>query len=363
MQISQKSKEIIDNCRFCWMCRHICPIGNATGQERNNARARALALSLVERGAEPLSGVADNVYECALCGACTKECVTGFDPVKFTKEVRLELALHGETPDKIGCLLDKIEQSGNIYGEMYLPDVLKREISTLPEQAETLLFLGTDARYRDPEGAIAAIRLLKAAGVSFTVLTDEPDSGYALDFLVGAAEETHVAAEKCAERLQAFRTVVAYDPGDAKMFLREYKEWGVPLAPMAVNFPAYLAGLIKSGKLTLKPGNEIYTFQDPGLLSRDLEEETAAREVLAACGGIQEMLLYGKDTMLAGNLIMNEYMPDVMRTVAQMRWQNAANMDVSVLVTASPAEYVMLSEQRPGGMQLKRLEEVVLSCL
>ena len=45
MLISQKSKEIIDSCRFCWMCRHICPIGNATGQERNTARARMLALS------------------------------------------------------------------------------------------------------------------------------------------------------------------------------------------------------------------------------------------------------------------------------------------------------------------------------
>ena len=85
MLISQKSKEIIDSCRFCWMCRHICPIGNATGQERNTARARMLALSLVERGAEPLSGVADNVYECALCEACTKECVTGWDPVSRGK--------------------------------------------------------------------------------------------------------------------------------------------------------------------------------------------------------------------------------------------------------------------------------------
>ena len=106
MLISNKSKEIIDSCRFCWMCRHICPIGNATGQERNTARARALSLSLVERGAAKLEGsIVDNVYECALCGACTKDCATGWDPVKFTKEVRLEAALNDQTPAYITKML------------------------------------------------------------------------------------------------------------------------------------------------------------------------------------------------------------------------------------------------------------------
>ena len=88
MNLSEKAKKHIDPCRFCWMCRHICPVGNATGQERNNARARALCLSLVARGAESEEAVADNVYECALCGACVKECVTGWDPVMFTLEAR-----------------------------------------------------------------------------------------------------------------------------------------------------------------------------------------------------------------------------------------------------------------------------------
>ena len=363
MQISQKSKEIIDSCRFCWMCRHICPIGNATGQERNNARARALALSLVERGAEPLSGAADNIYECALCGACTKECVTGWDPVRFTKEVRLELALNCETPEYISSLLDKIERAGNPYGETALDATLTKEIAALPKQADVLLFLGADARYRDPDGTLYAIRLLKAADVDFTVLLEEPDSGYALDFLVGAAEETRTAMEKCASALKHFQTVVAYDPGDAKVFLREYKEWGVEMAPDVKTFPGYLAELVRSGTLRPQKSDRTYTFQDPGLLSRDLDEEVPAREILTACGQVKEMLLYGKDTMLAGNLLMNEYIPDVMRTVARSRWQNAVNMDVSVLVTASPAEYVLLSETRPEGMDLMRLEEVVLSCL
>ena len=88
MLISENSKKIIDSCLFCWMCRHICPIGNATGQERNNARARALSLQYVERGAAELSECIDNVYECATCGGCENFCVTGWQPIMFVNEAR-----------------------------------------------------------------------------------------------------------------------------------------------------------------------------------------------------------------------------------------------------------------------------------
>ena len=129
MTLTKKSRETIDACRFCWMCRHICPIGNATGHERNNARARALSLSLVNRGAATLAeGVADNIYECALCGACTKECATGWDPVSFTKDVRLQMALDGMLPEYINHILDNLEHTGNPYGTTVMDSDLVKEI-------------------------------------------------------------------------------------------------------------------------------------------------------------------------------------------------------------------------------------------
>ena len=117
MNITEKAKNIIDNCRFCWMCRHVCPIGNATGQERNTARARALGASLVVRGASALKVIADNVYECTLCGACTNNCVTGWDPKVFIQELKTEIVLNGETPAYIASLLEKYQKTGNVYGK------------------------------------------------------------------------------------------------------------------------------------------------------------------------------------------------------------------------------------------------------
>lgn len=362
MTLTKKSREIIDSCRFCWMCRHICPIGNATGQERNNARARALSLSLVNRGAASLDGgVAENVYECALCGACTKDCATGWDPVAFTKDVRLQMALEGQLPSSIEALLMMQEKTGNPYGVTSLDEDLAREIASLPEAADTLLFLGTDIRCQVPAAGVDAIRLLKKAGVAFTVLMEEPDSGWVLDTLVGAAEETRQTMTSAAEILSRYKTVVAVDPADAKVFRREYKEWGIPLEAKVETFTAFLADLLASGKLKLERYPGTVTLQDPAQLARDLEETEPLRAVVSACAEIREMLLNRKDTMWAGNLLMSTWMPEVMLKVAKERWRGALATGADALVTASPSEYAVLAKTKPEGMDLLRLEELLLS--
>ena len=362
MQFSQKSKEHMDSCRFCWMCRHICPIGNATGLERNTARARALGLSLVARDAVEYSeDIINNVYECALCGACVKECVTGWDPVMFVKEARLGAALDGKLPDYILKLIENLQKKGNIYGAKQNAKIKKaaKELGG----ADTLLFLGEDALYKAPECALKAIELLKKAGISFTVLENEPSSGYSMDFMVGAAAETKSVMEKCAAELSKYKKVICYDPADAKVMKREYKEWGIKLKAKVVTFTEFLAESIKSGKIKVKKSKLTFTPQDTFLLARDLEETEPMRKVLSACGNLREMLLNRKDTMLAGNLIMNEYMPDVMERVAQDRWINAVNMNTENLVTACPAEYVLLKKTKPEKVNILSLEEAVLKCL
>lgn len=361
MLVSKKSKETIDSCRFCWMCRHICPIGNATGQERNNARARALSLSLVLRSAAELTpGIVDNVYECALCGACTNDCATGWDPVAFTKDVRLQIALEGKTPGYIEKILDNIEKTGNIYGIIDLDKTLKREIESLPAKTDILLFLGQDARYKVPQAAVNAIKLLKKSGISFSVLADEPDSGYMLDTMVGAAEETRSTMKKAAKVLSEYKTVVAFDPADAKVFLREYKEWNISINANTLTFTSFLEKLINDGNLKPKKSHKIVTLQDAAHLARDLEETEPFRKVVGSCADIKEMMLNRRDTVWAGNLLMNEYIPDVMVKVAQRRWVNALETGADIMVTASPSEYAVLSECKPESMELLTLEELVL---
>ena len=356
MQFTEKAKEHINSCRFCWMCHHVCPIGNATGLERNTARARALGLSLVLRDSiEYSEDIIDNVYECSLCGGCMTDCVTGWDPVMFTREARLGAALDGKLPEYILKLITNLQETGNIMGT--------KPENKIPEFPKTDILFFTGENTRANGCAKTAADVLKAAGVDFTILKDEPNSGYTLDFIVGAAAETKALMEECAKTLNEYKTVVCYDPADAKVMKREYKEWGIDVKAEVLTYTEFVAKLIKDGKLAIKKSNMVFTPQDSPLLARDLEETEPLREILSACGEVREMLLNRQYTMLAGHYVMNQYMPDVMRKVAENRWFNAKNADAEILVVTSPAEYETLLATKPEGIELMKLEEAIAKCL
>lgn len=358
--MTETSKKHVDACRFCWMCRHICPIGNATGLERNTSRARALGLSLVNREVFGIEEVADNIYECACCGACTKECVTGWDPVMFTKEARLDAAMEGKLPEYINVLVDNCLTTGNAYGVTEIEKALADAIAAHTAKTDVLLFLGVDARTMAADAAVNAIKVLEKAGVSFTVLADEPTSGAQLEYLISAADETKQQMAACAKAINEYKTVVAFDPQDAKVFKREYKEWDVALAADVVTYTSFVADLVKSGALKAENSGKHVVYQDPFQLARDLTETEPARDVINAYAVCDEMLCNGKDTMWAGNILMAQWMPDVIRDVAASRINNAKCVGADTIVTASVSENVALKAVAQTDVAIVSLEELIL---
>ena len=355
MNITEKAKKIADSWRFCWMCRHICPIGNATGLERNTARARALGVSLVARNATELKEIADNIYECTLCGACTNNCMTGWDPKVFIQEVKTEIVLNGETPAYIMALLEKYQASGNVFGKVACGCL----DSLYNSDNKTALFVGQDALYQSPESVKNAVALLNKAGVSVS-LDKNQDSGAALWFLTGNTAETMNAAKACAEMLNSYETVIVYDPVDLKLMLHEYKEWGIEITAKVVGFNEFVLGLIESGAIAVKKSANEYSLQDNYAYARELDDCETGRKLIEKVGIVKDMLLIGKEANLAGQLIMAEYMPAVMTQVAKDRWFNAKNMDCKTIVTENPAEYVALKATCPEGYRVISVEEMIL---
>lgn len=358
--ISKKAIEHADSCRFCWMCHHVCPVGNATGLERNTARARGLAVSMVARGgAELTPDIIDNIYECTLCGGCTNVCVTGWDPVLFSKQTRNFAAMNGKLPSYIEKMLDNFDACGNIYGVKAIDKNLKKAIDEANDD-KTLLFLGADARYKMPECAIDAINVLKKAGVKFDVLENEPDSGWAFDTIIGAAAETEQLMKDCANVINKYETVITFDPQDAKIFTREYKEYGVELKCETVTFTAFASKLIKDGAIKCNKSAEKLSFQDPAVLAREVGEVDEPRTIVSACAELCDMLNCKKDTMFAGNLLMNEYIPQVMTEMAKKRWDDVASCGADGIVTASPSEYALLKAVCPENKVIYTVEQLLL---
>lgn len=360
MIMSEKCKEHVDSCRFCWMCHHICPIGNASGQERNTARARALGISLVNRGAMELEEIIDNIYECSTCGACVHDCTTGWDPVMFTKEARLQAALEDKLPDYINKLVDNCLETGNAYGKKELCDDLKEAISVHSQKTDTLLYLGVDARYMACKQALKAIKALEKLGVKFTVLEEEKPSGSQLDFLISAADETKQQMLECSKQLNDFKTVIIYDPNDAKTIKQLYNEYKVDVQAKTVTFTSFIASIIDNADTNKKLEGKKVVFQDPYQLSRDLEETEEARKIISKYITLDEMLLNKGETVWSGNILMAQYMPDIIKRVASRRIFNAKSIKADIIITACVGEYISLKNADQNDVEIISIEDLIL---
>ena len=115
--ISQNALHHAEKCRFCFMCRHLCPIQLQTGKEVNTPRAKGLLLSMLNKGAAEFDrDMAQTMYECLICDACVNDCATGYQPPLFIREARTEAVVNDLAPDSVMKLIENIESTGNIYG-------------------------------------------------------------------------------------------------------------------------------------------------------------------------------------------------------------------------------------------------------
>jgi Fe-S oxidoreductase len=191
-------------------------------------------------------------------------------------------------------------------------------------------------------------------------MENELPSGAQLDFLIGAANETKEQMTACAKALGEYKTVILYDPNDAKAIKQLYKEYGIEVDANVVTYTSFVAGLIKNGKLEAKNTGKSVVFQDPYQLSRDLEETEVAREIVMSYAVLGEMLLNKAETVWAGNILMAQYIPDVMKLIAGRRIFNAKSLNESVIVTASVSEYASLKAAADENIEILSIEDLIL---
>ena len=160
--------------------------------------------------------------------------------------------------------------------------------------------------------------------------------------------------------LNTYKTVVVYDPADAVMIKRTYGEWGLTLTATVVTYPAFLAERFAAVALSVPQTGGTLTYQDPFALARDLGETEEARKIVNAAGHTVEMLCNRKDTMWAGNILMSEWMPDVIARVAADRIINAKNVGADTIVCASVSEYASLKNAAPAGFSVRTLSDLVV---
>ncbi len=350
---SEKACKHADACRFCWMCRHLCPVQLVSGKETNTPRAKGLLVSMIERGMPFDKDTAKTMYECMLCGACTNDCVTGFDPLIFIREGRTQAIVNGFAPKAVEDVIAKVTETGNIYGA----NETKVNFDGIAESGDVLVWLGETARYSTPCVANAFFAILKKAGVEFAALKDEPASGSALGDLMGFVEDVRAQAAKAGEAIAktGAKKLVVLDSYDAALMRHEYKDWGIDL-PEVVTATAFVDELIKSGKLAPKKEAMVVSYHDGSRLARDLDEHQPARDILAAMGcELHEMWQNKRLAKCCGSAVAGQFMPETRAKVAANRWNDVKRTDAKVLVASCPQSTEALYATVPEGYEYKDL--------
>lgn len=337
--LSEKSKKNVDACRFCCMCRHLCPLGIALGKELNNPRAKALLLSLVEKNALELSEISKDIYECCLCNACSSNCETGYEPAVFIREVRSELMAQGLAPQGVQDAAERLLKDGTLYhvsGEKALEPYGFRKNT----EAETLVYVGAIAAVKDPAMVKAFVSLLDKAGVDYSVFTENLSTGSVEYDLMGGVQEVKDVASACAKTLNSYgaKRIVVLNPSDARMLKQEYTTWELKLNAEVCTATSYVEELVEQGKLHVQKSSGAVTYHDPARLARDLQETEPARKLIEALGyTVKEMWQSKTLTRCTGGEALSSYAPEIIEKTAAWRMYDAVGTGAEMLICACPA--------------------------
>ena len=347
---SDNAKTQIAACRFCWMCRHICPVEGSTGNEGWTPRARGLMISMIERGTAYDAEIAEAMYHCTLCDACANDCATGYKPSEFIREARTIAVVENIAPKKVVDAIEAISEKGSIFEENAAAAIAEA-VGKLPEKAEVLLFAGQTAVSVYPKAAINAAELMKKAGVEFTMLEAEPESGAYMAELMGYTGDVQAMAAAAAERIAASgaKKIVVLNPADAVIFRDEYSKWGLLNGVEVVTATAFFAELIEAGKLSPKAEAMVASIQEPVKLTRGLSEEEPLKELAKAAGiELKELFLHGKFSRCIGTVPFDVYAPEVVKEMVAVRCADAQRLGSKVIVTASPDDFYIMSKYAVG---------------
>ena len=159
-------------CRYCLMCRHMCPVGHVTHLESHTPHGWAQIVAAQKRGLIDWSDETVAImYNCADCGVCQSHCVTDQPLPDAIAAVRTHLVEEGLAPSPVAALKAQLEQWENAYKEQG------------PEPADAsqntyALFVGDAAVHLWPDTLPAALTLLSRIGIEPALIGRGRNSGY-----------------------------------------------------------------------------------------------------------------------------------------------------------------------------------------
>lgn len=349
----------VENCRYCLMCRHNCPVGHVTRLETLTPHGWGLLIASEQRGLVQWNEETINVlYQCADCGNCRSHCVTDQPLPEAIAAARAAVVAKGLAPTAVSQLEHHLQQWENPY-QAHPPQPAQ-------QQGEVALFVGDEAAYLWPSAVAAAIELLQAAGVQPVLIGYGRNSGF-LASSVGLPQTAVSLAQNNLAELQnsAATLLLTLSAGDAFTFCQLYSErLGMSVSVPVQELTTWLAEQWKQGKLVFKTAESStpYTYVDPTHAARQPQRHNSPRTLLQAVYGptATELFFRQERTHPSGNTALQFTNPTLNKKLILSRLADAQQRGVGLLITEDPGSLYHLNQYAADiGLQVQGLYELL----
>jgi Fe-S oxidoreductase len=379
-------KQTVDvmSCTECGRCQDVCPAYN-TGKELS-PKLLIMALrdqvfadgpkALGSPGAKlpPLvpNAVTDNVvWDCVTCGACVRECPVGIEHIDHIVDLRRNLVMvESRFPDEAASMLRDIDRGSNPWGKpqadraQWAQGLDVRVLQPGEPPPDVLFWVGCAPSFdeRAKKSAISTAKLLKEAGVDFAILgqregcTGDPARRMGDEFTFQKQAKQNVATLNEAKVTK----IVTTCPHCFNTIGSEYADFGGRYE--VVHHTAFLAELVREGKLKTLAGERKITYHDSCYLARHNDVRNEPRELAAAAGQTVEMPRNRERTFCCGAGGARMFMEEKRgRPINEERVREAAGTGADTLAVACPFCTVMLDDGvRETGAKLQVVDLATL---
>jgi Fe-S oxidoreductase len=348
-----------ENCRYCLMCRHTCPVGFVTQKETYTPRGWGLTIASVNRGLLSWNPeTVDVLYSCADCGLCRAHCVTDQPLPEAIAAARASVVDQNLAP----AVVYEVDRALRRWGNPFVA----KEPERVTAQADTALFVGDEGRYLWPSAVDAALTLLRAAGIKPALVGVGRSNGYLASSL-GLQETAVSLARANFDELRATGAVrlLVLTPGDYDAFARIYDERlgvGWPEEVKLIEVVPFLAELAALGKVQFKAAENglPFTYVDPTHTVRVDGRSDAPRRLLAAVTGTAGTDMFWREGRAhpCGDTALQFTQPEISDRLTRARLEDAAKSGAKRVITEAPGCLAQLSRHAPNyGLQVEGLYE------
>jgi Fe-S oxidoreductase len=348
----------LNDCYQCATCTGVCPWGYV-----DPLNIRQL-IHLAQLGLEGYEGT--DLWKCTTCGTCQDRCPRGVGIVDIVRSVRTMIAESGLLPVSLRTVTGSTKVDGNPWNGARPERNKWAEMLNVPAfdkaKHEYLLFGCCMPSYdkRSRKLAEAAVKCLRAAGVTFGVLLNSEESccGESMRKIGDEALFTQLATTNIELfKKHGVEKLITLSPHCYHSFKTEYAAHGAELQVSHVT--EVLAAALLLGKLKLtKPVNATVTYHDPCYLGRHSKVFEAPRNILRAIPGVNfvEMYRVRESALCCGGGGGRMWMETKFgERFSDLRVPEAQAVGANVLATACPYCVSMLQDSR---LNLNKEEEI-----